>query len=1210
MKILKVRIKNLNSLRLEQVIAFDESPLKETGLFAITGDTGAGKTTILDALTLALYGKVHRNKEVKEVMSYGAIESYAEVEFEVKSIHYRAKWSISRAYKKVDGNIKAPERELAQLDGDTNPIIAKKIADIDHKIAELTGLNYERFCRSVLLSQGDFAAFLKAKEKDRSELLESITGREEYTKISKAAFDRHKLESERLKELEKELVHLQILNPEQEALLVQNRAALSEKNTNLKKQLDETVLLIQWLEKGNDLSVRLKKEEGNLGVAEDKKAAMKPMLLRLEKHQQAVQFLPQLNEIDKIQISLKQHQEGLDALNITEKSKKENQATKQKEFDEIQLEVSNLKDDLAKQLEVIENVVRLDQDLQGLENPLRQKKKVLDDLKLKVKEEKLVYSRISSDLNTIEKAIVNLKEWLSSSKHYKSLAGELPELKSRFNKILEQGDLSRKRAQVEKEKRARKVHIENEIKDKESHLKKLKTYLAQKENELKILVPSQIKSSDAQEIKLFLNQRQEAFKQQLADLSNLLEVTGNYKKQMEHFDQLDEELEGLENRLVGLDMEILTLNEQRDPLDLELRARQALVEACLRSANFDKQRANLKEGQACPLCGSVHHDLSQTHDDTALKLAEKDRDKTTKQIDRLKEKIQQKREAQRGVELRFEEVKIKKDNVEEILIGFDRDFLRLLPSTDAADLINRPDLLFQRMANLENWIQADQARIWKIDEVFDAKEKALSQQNEMTFQCEYLKESIGQAIKELEEASVEFVRIDTTYQSEIKELNAILSKYDLTYEESKSRSIQEALLNKAEAFSKKENLLLEKEQTYELRGQEKAYIFKQFEDLENRLTIAAEDFDLAKKDYQKIKKQRVDLFGQKDPTSEREALFLFIQQREEKAEILEKQVQELEVDIAKIISAVTERNQMILSYEKEIKELEQALQSQVVAAGFSQLILVKKSIIEVTELEEIQKQNKKLEEQFIEINDRIRLLKKELASHHSTSKTKKPLAELQLERTNFVKLQDQYLKDLGALRQQLEDNAKRKKEGEVLFKEIEKQEKELSRWAKLNEVIGSAKGQKFRIFAQGLTLRKLVALANKHLGKLDNGRYYISKKKETDLALEIIDTYQANHARSMNTLSGGESFLVSLALALGLSDLAGKNAQIRSLFIDEGFGTLDNNALDLAIHTLESLQSDGKMIGVISHVEQLKERIPSQIRVIKRGGGFSSIEVV
>jgi exonuclease SbcC len=161
----------------------------------------------------------------------------------------------------------------------------------------------------------------------------------------------------------------------------------------------------------------------------------------------------------------------------------------------------------------------------------------------------------------------------------------------------------------------------------------------------------------------------------------------------------------------------------------------------------------------------------------------------------------------------------------------------------------------------------------------------------------------------------------------------------------------------------------------------------------------------------------------------------------------------------------------------------------------------------------------------------------------------------------------------------------------------------------LNEQIGSARGDKFSQFAQGLTLTHLARLANLRLRQL-TGRYTILKTPNRNLELQIIDHDQADTVRPMASLSGGESFLVSLALALGLSELAGHKARIESLFIDEGFGTLDPEALNTALDALERLQHSGKMIGIISHVSDLKERIGTQIRVRPGAGGNSSVHIV
>jgi len=180
MKLLTLRLLNIQSLQGEWEINFDQEPLSSAGIFAITGDTGAGKTTILDAITLALYGKTHRNNHVDDVISYNTAECYAELVFENKAQQIMAKWSRRRARGKVEGKLQEVNREVSILNSKTKEydVLATKIKDVDEQVAALSGLDFPRFCRSVLLAQGDFAAFLHAKASERSDLLENITGTE------------------------------------------------------------------------------------------------------------------------------------------------------------------------------------------------------------------------------------------------------------------------------------------------------------------------------------------------------------------------------------------------------------------------------------------------------------------------------------------------------------------------------------------------------------------------------------------------------------------------------------------------------------------------------------------------------------------------------------------------------------------------------------------------------------------------------------------------------------------------------------------------------------------------------------------------------------------------------------------------------------------------------------------------------------------------
>lgn len=196
----------------------------------------------------------------------------------------------------------------------------------------------------------------------------------------------------------------------------------------------------------------------------------------------------------------------------------------------------------------------------------------------------------------------------------------------------------------------------------------------------------------------------------------------------------------------------------------------------------------------------------------------------------------------------------------------------------------------------------------------------------------------------------------------------------------------------------------------------------------------------------------------------------------------------------------------------------------------------------------------------------------------------------------------------GQARQQLLHDQQQRQQQQALLQQITEGEQQQDDWAWLNEMIGSATGDKFRKFAQGLTLDHLVWLANQQLNRL-HGRYLLQRKSDEALELQVVDTWQADAQRDTRTLSGGESFLVSLALALALSDLVSDKTRIESLFLDEGFGTLDADTLDTALDALDALNASGKTIGVISHVEAMKERIPVQIKVRKVNGlGYSKLE--
>ena len=279
------------------------------------------------------------------------------------------------------------------------------------------------------------------------------------------------------------------------------------------------------------------------------------------------------------------------------------------------------------------------------------------------------------------------------------------------------------------------------------------------------------------------------------------------------------------------------------------------------------------------------------------------------------------------------------------------------------------------------------------------------------------------------------------------------------------------------------------------------------------------------------------------------------------------------------------------------------------ALGYASIAEAEMGCLDSTEAEELNQQDQQL-------NQRLSISRHDLgneqmrrAALEQETRTTQPEEELQAQLEQLRQQQDELSQQLGRVQVQLEKDAELRQNQRTLTDQIEKQQQEHRRWASLSELIGSADGTKFSRFAQSLTLAHLVNLANRHLQKLSD-RYQLQKRQGACVEMDIVDRYQADAVRSLESLSGGETFLVSLALALGLSDLARRNHPIDCLFIDEGFGTLDADTLDTALAALETFQAGGKTIGIISHVEALKERLTTQIQVRKNDNGNSTLAVI
>ncbi|MFN0075877.1 MAG: AAA family ATPase [Prosthecobacter sp.] len=934
MRLLAVRLQNLNSLSGTHEVRFDVAPLSAAGVFLITGPTGAGKSTLLDAMTLALYGRAARygNEKADEMMSRHTAECFAEVDFETGGRRFRATWRLGKT---KTGNLRPVQRTLA--DATTLEILADKGREVDPLIESLTGLDYNRFMRSVLLAQGQFAAFLKAKPNERAELLEKITGTEIYSDLSVLAYETHKAKDEAVMRLKASLGAVTVLDDEARTKL---ETDLAEARTTAERlNTDNQAATKHWHDQREHASI----------VAELTKLAESGRVLQTSQAEAAA-------EVAK-------------AKTLADDAKQ--QRTKREPVWEQAAGLAAQSDQLEKQL--------------GESRATYQ---------TWAKEQKAAASRREA----AEKALAvhldaaqALEAWLKQNAADAELADQLPKLRVAVREW---------RTAFEKLAEGRKRHAEAQT----------------------------------------LNQKiTEAEAQAAALTKKAAEGTAKTKTDRAELERLTK-----------------TLEAQR-----EVTRQAELV------AGFDEHRHDLKAGEACPLCGATEHPFAtsgasfESQLQTARKLLttlEKQCEKANRELatlerDLAKNEAEVAAEQQRTAEMRkrASELKAPSDGV------------------------------------LEQWSADEEEKRGSLVDLPRSGERG-------------------------------YTPIDAE-----RELDALDKRAGVF-----AKKQQEA----AQKLSERQKLAGD----IQLAKQEEAAKTKRLDELK------AEGLTLKSKS-DALKQSLAELLGGQSLAEDRK-------QHEARVSAAEKSWRDAETKLN------TLQTQLAATQAK----LEQLEVRRVPFEG--------QAVLSAEALSELETKAKRLNDEF------------------ATKRT-----------------------EVGSLEQQVKNDDGARKRREAGGAELQAAEMESLRWGRLKELIGSADGAKFSRFAQSLTLRQLIGLANEHLKVLAE-RYRLMAAPGDELDLRIVDLYQANVDRPMESLSGGESFLASLALALGLSELASRHHPIDSLFIDEGFGTLDTETLEVALSALENLRSRGKTIGLISHVDLLKERLTTQVQVIRKPGGTSEIKVV
>ncbi len=400
----------------------------------------------------------------------------------------------------------------------------------------------------------------------------------------------------------------------------------------------------------------------------------------------------------------------------------------------------------------------------------------------------------------------------------------------------------------------------------------------------------------------------------------------------------------------------------------------------------------------------------------------------------------------------------------------------------------------------------------------------------------------------------------------------------------------------------KENKEKAKREKQDFELQEKIY--------STDISLLTEDLESKKRELTALTLERIKILNVANlDIYEKEKRDIFAKIENQKQELKEK----LETLRITNVEKKKQINRLLLSIDvekRELQEVEKELQTMLEKQKFENMDAFMRALVSSDDLELLQRDCKELEEKYTRFKTLKEDTNKKLEAYQKEPVSIQAKEELSIELQALEEIIDKLQLAIGSEERELEINSKNMQRYRDKIVIVNKKRKSFKVWEKMQELIGSANGAKFAKFAQGITLDQLIYLANQHL-KILSQRYILirSRQEKHLLELEIIDSYQGNLIRPVTTLSGGESFIVSLALALGLSELASQKISIDSLFMDEGFGTLDKESLEVALNALNLLQHSGKMVGVISHVEALKESIPLQIKVLPNGDGTSKVMI-
>ena len=1251
MKIDKITICNLTSLEGEQVVDFTAEPLRSAGLFAITGDTGAGKSTLLDAICLALYNEAPRlddaesltgreleaagtdeapkikAKDVRNLLRRGCREGYSLVEFSLPDGRsYEAGWHLRV---KRTGTYDRPVRTLRQLAPRKQTFEER---DIPARIVEITGLDYKQFTRTVLLAQNSFANFLRARRDEKSALLEKLTGTEIYASISQKIFELAREARQRLDVLrgQVEVLSRDRLDEHDLARLGEEKRMVETSVAGFERERADAEARLRWLDDYEEASRRVAELEARHAEAHKACVAMRSDELAVERYDEVLAVQPLFQEIvvRRRDADLLKRREEETAARLA--AARTAQQAAEERLAEVRARVSDAEDHLAKRRPTLNRGHVLTGETGIVEAQLR---KAGDEL---AQAGQAVAKRNAATGETRRRQTKLAAEIEKLQLHKQALAVH----RLMFEKYdLVKDKLAALRGETQRNEENHRKYAE--LQSRQATLAATTESVARKQQDARARL-------DALKAELLIHRQanqghdssrlQQRYSDSRTRLAGLDRARMLWRRISQGYGETDErrtDLARRENLLAQLQGNLDRVSRELEGIDEAYRRLNVAV-TLSQSENITRLRASLKEGTACPVCGATHHPY---HTETERELGElisnleKELGETAEALEaKRREQAALQRELTAGQErltaereyLAEREERLRADEEEwKACAGLDPSFAECSPGINRDARRMTIDLLIdntQRAAtearNELDTFDFHQQHINRLNEEIDALDLQMANDHAYLDGLHTEARVAAAALEELQKSMALSDRSCSELYTDLDEMVTVSGWFtEWKNNPDGFRMRVTELYNDWLATSSR---LDECVRASALVGEEVKSAEAAEAEASRRAAACREEVAAVTARLAALREELHSLFGDRSPEAE--------------AEALEAGIAAVRKDLDAATAARDEAAGSVKLLQGTLQNLaaDREARRQDLGEKLSQLDVWMRAFnadhspLQYAELEKI----------FADPRD-WKALRRELDARRRTLSL--VAGELDKARQALLALQASPLRQVGeaeALRReartrigaaddrivQLQERLAaiglRLQAHNACLQRMEEMKPALAEagedaeeWGRLNDLLGSADGKLFRRQAQSHTFRFLVERANYHLRRL-SPRYELRCLPGT-LTLEIIDRDMFDERRYVNSLSGGETFVVSLALALGLASLSGGSLAIGSLFIDEGFGNLDHASLDLVMSALANLENaQGRKVGVISHTDQIREQISPQIRLVKLPtGGRSRIEI-